>query len=436
MVKKHLVAPLVLSLLLVVATAARAYDFSAPAPTGQTLYYSVVDGGVVVVYPNASNQPAQGWVNYVTPTGVLEVPATVVHDDTTYAVLAVGNHAFYFCEGLTRVVLHEGIASVRANAFNMCSALAEISLPATIDSLGPAALANCTALATIVMHSALPPVCATSTFTGTDLSGVVLQVPCQTVGAYTSATPWSGCGTVSDVGCQFTLAVGVNRPERGSATGGGTYASGTSVVVAAVPADGYFFACWSDGDTLNPRIVQPLHDMTLTAHLFAYRHDTVPTGDTVVVHDTVLQHDTAMATFFRLVVDATAGGIGIGNALLPAGTEAEIGALPLEGFCFDHWNDGVRDNPRRVVVTADAVYTATFATASLSAAEAVDWQLDVDGRTVTILGPQGTPQRLFSADGRLLFERIGSGAATCLRLPAAGVYIVQVGPAGRKIIVE
>ena len=93
MVKKHLVAPLVLSLLLVVATAARAYDFSAPAPTGQTLYYSVVDGGVVVVYPNASNQPAQGWVNYVTPTGVLEVPATVVHDDTTYAVLAVGTPA-------------------------------------------------------------------------------------------------------------------------------------------------------------------------------------------------------------------------------------------------------------------------------------------------------------------------------------------------------
>ena len=436
MVKKHLLTPLLLSLLLAVAPAARAYDFSAAAPTGQTLYYRLVEGGVVVVYPNAASLPTLGWSNYVKPTGELEVPATVDYGDTTYAVLAVGNHAFYDCYALTRVVLHEGIAAVRANAFNQCTSLAEVSLPATVDSLGPAALANCTALDTIVMHGAVPPVCASSTFTGTDLLGVVLQVPCQTVEAYTSATPWSGCGTVSDAGCQFTLAVGVNYPERGSATGSGTYASGTSVVVAAMPADGYFFACWSDGDTLNPRILHPQHDMALTAHFFAYRHDTVPTGDTVVVRDTVLLHDTAMATFFHLVVDATAGGIGIGNALLPAGTEAEIGALPLEGFRFDHWNDGVCDNPRRVVITADVVYTATFATASIAAAEAVDWHLDVDGRTVTIFSPQGTLQRLFSADGRQLFERTSSGAATCLRLPSAGVYIVQVGPAGRKIIVE
>ena len=54
---------------------AAAYDFAATAPTGQTLYYAFVDGGVAVVHPNNSPSPSAGWNNFTRPEGALTIPA-------------------------------------------------------------------------------------------------------------------------------------------------------------------------------------------------------------------------------------------------------------------------------------------------------------------------------------------------------------------------
>ena len=52
-----------------------AYDFSAVAPSGQTLYYNIVNGNAVVTYPGASDDsPYEG---YTKPEGALTIPATV-----------------------------------------------------------------------------------------------------------------------------------------------------------------------------------------------------------------------------------------------------------------------------------------------------------------------------------------------------------------------
>ena len=73
-----------------------AYDFSAVAPSGQTLYYKIVSGGVRVTYPNLDPVP---WSYYTKPTGALTIPSTVTHSGTTYNVTSIGFKAFWGCTG-------------------------------------------------------------------------------------------------------------------------------------------------------------------------------------------------------------------------------------------------------------------------------------------------------------------------------------------------
>ena len=229
-------------LLLLYALRAAAYDFSATAPTGQTLYLSYCTGGVKVVYPGNTAVPAQGWNGYVRPTGALAIPGTVSHDGVSYTVVAVEHHAFYGCNGLTALTLGEGVAAVRANAFGLCTALNAITLPSTVDSLGSSAFYNCTSLQVVTVRRAAPPVTATTAFYDVPLSAVALVVPCGCVAAYTAASPWSSFATVDDAGCVVTVATGVNNLQRGSVSGGGDYADG-AVALQESPAA---FERWCD----------------------------------------------------------------------------------------------------------------------------------------------------------------------------------------------
>ena len=56
-------------------------------------------------------------------------------------------------------------------------------------------------------------------------------------------------------GCKknYTVTVKSNNNAWGSVTGSGSYKDGETVTISAIPADGYYFNCWNDGNTENPR---------------------------------------------------------------------------------------------------------------------------------------------------------------------------------------
>lgn len=56
-------------------------------------------------------------------------------------------------------------------------------------------------------------------------------------------------------GCKksYTIIVKSNVDAWGSVTGAGTYKDGEVVKISAIPADGYFFVGWNDGNADNPR---------------------------------------------------------------------------------------------------------------------------------------------------------------------------------------
>lgn len=65
----------------------------------------------------------------------------------------------------------------------------------------------------------------------------------------------------------YTLNV-ICNPNEGTVIGGGDYAPGTSVMVAAIPAQGFQFTSWNDGVTDNPRNVVVNSNITLVAFFF------------------------------------------------------------------------------------------------------------------------------------------------------------------------
>lgn len=65
---------------------------------------------------------------------------------------------------------------------------------------------------------------------------------------------------------EYTVKVNSNNEAWGTVTGGGTYASGATATLAAVPATNCIFVKWNDEVTDNPRTVTVASDVTYTAY--------------------------------------------------------------------------------------------------------------------------------------------------------------------------
>lgn len=123
----------------------------------------------------------------------------------------------------------------------------------------------------------------------------------------------------------------------GTAIGGGSYNYLSQVALTAVPAPHYHFTMWNDSIEDNPRTITVTRDTTLTAHFAIDRH-------TIGVN-------TANAT----------QGTTSGSDTVDYNTAVWISATPNYGYHFTQWQDGSSSNPRRVVVSQDTVFTASFA---------------------------------------------------------------------------
>lgn len=134
----------------------------------------------------------------------------------------------------------------------------------------------------------------------------------------------------------------------GSATGGGSYNYLSQVALTAVAVPHYHFTMWNDSIEDNPRTITVTRDTTLTAHFAIDRH-------TLGVNS----------------ADATMGSAS-GSDTVNYNTAVWISATANYGYHFTHWNDGNSSNPRRVVVSQDVVYTASFAPNQYSATCAVN----------------------------------------------------------------
>ncbi|MBP3763324.1 MAG: leucine-rich repeat domain-containing protein [Bacteroidales bacterium] len=112
-------------LLLAVALAAGAVDFTFTVPSGQTLKFTTLSGSTVKVVKHATK-----------PVGDLVIPATVTNEGTTYSVVEIDVDAFRECGELTSVVIPEGVKTIGRMAFYGDTAMMAISLPLSLNDIG------------------------------------------------------------------------------------------------------------------------------------------------------------------------------------------------------------------------------------------------------------------------------------------------------------
>ncbi len=114
---------------------AYAYDFS-NSSGGNPLYYNIIDASnryVEVTCPGTYSSP---WSGYTKPTGAVNVPQTINHNNIVYTVTTIGSHAFDGCTGLTSVTLPNSLTTIGYEAFDGCSGLTSITLPNSVTTIG------------------------------------------------------------------------------------------------------------------------------------------------------------------------------------------------------------------------------------------------------------------------------------------------------------
>ena len=130
-----------------------AYDFSAVAPSGQTLYYNINGGTVCVTHPGPDYSYNSLYSGYARPTGNLTIPGIVNNNGTTYAVTSIDNQAFQDCIGLTSVTIPNSVTSIGGNAFYGCRSLTSVTIPNSVTSIGGSAFNLCGLISVTIPNS-------------------------------------------------------------------------------------------------------------------------------------------------------------------------------------------------------------------------------------------------------------------------------------------
>ena len=136
----------------------------------------------------------------------------------------------------------------------------------------------------------------------------------------------------------YTIQVRPENPLYGSVYGGGTYPVNTVITIGAVPAQGYYFSGWQDGNVDNPRTITVTENALYTASF---------SPNPVVTYNVTVNYD------------ANHGYV-VGGGTFVAGSIISIAAIPYEGYQFDRWSDNSTDNPKEILVDHDITLTAFF----------------------------------------------------------------------------
>lgn len=126
-------------------------EFSAVAPTGQTLYYfTTTDSTVTVTCPFWKS-----WGDEPKPTGKLVIPSTVSRGLTTYTVTEIGDYAFMHCTGLTSVIITDYVTDIGDDAFDGCYGLTSVTIGTSVTSIHSYAFAGCSGLTSVTIPNSV-----------------------------------------------------------------------------------------------------------------------------------------------------------------------------------------------------------------------------------------------------------------------------------------
>ncbi len=216
---------MVLSILGISNAFADDYDFSAVAPSGQTLYYKITDFSsreVTLTYPcyyshqfNVNYIDHYYWFGYSKPVGDIVIPAKVEFNGDSYSVTSIREHAFgdhrnntspsqynnYYefydggCEGITSIVIPSTVSNIGADAFAKCNGLTSITIPGSVTSIGTYAFNGCNSLISITIPGSVTSISSYAFSDCTGLTSITIPSSVTSIGTYA----FSGCNSLTSI---------------------------------------------------------------------------------------------------------------------------------------------------------------------------------------------------------------------------------------------
>ncbi len=128
-------------LLLLTSVVCRAYDFEVDG-----IYYNITSAGEhTVAVTNSTNE-------YV---GSIVIPKSVTCNGATYNVTAIDERAFWYCSGLTSIVIPNSVTKIDTQAFYYCTSLTSITIPNSVTTIGYWAFSGCSGLTSITIGNSV-----------------------------------------------------------------------------------------------------------------------------------------------------------------------------------------------------------------------------------------------------------------------------------------
>lgn len=141
---------LLIAVCMAIGPTAIAYDFSVEVPSGQTLFFNRLSSNTVEV---TAENPTTSQRYSTNPTENLVIPEIVIYNDITHSVIAIGEHAFYGCSGLTSVTIPSSITTIGRAAFGQCTGLTSVVVPNSVTTIGIAAFSGCKGISVFIPSS-------------------------------------------------------------------------------------------------------------------------------------------------------------------------------------------------------------------------------------------------------------------------------------------
>ena len=358
------------------------YDFSAVAPSGQTLYYNIVDGNAQVTYQRTWSP------RYANLTGDLVIPASVTYDNITYSVTSIDSSAFEGCTGLTTVTIPDSVTSIGMSAFRACIYLTSVTIGNSVTSIGYYAFQGCTGLTTVTIPNSVTSIGNYAFYGCTGLTSVTIGNSVTSIGNYAFLV----CRGLTEIHSEASVApllgtdcftgVPMNIPIYIPCESQMSYNSRWSYFSNFVEAAGFSFNATSADDAM---------------------------GSVTVLTQPTCQSPTAV-----------------------------INATPAAGYLFLQWNNGVTDNPYSLVVTSDTALSAIFVSANegIDGVDAMNAKVYTSQRQIVVEGADGNMVTLYDVNGRALATKQDDNAPLLFDVPVSGTYMIRIGnyPA-RKVVV-
>ena len=146
-------------LMMGIAFSSRAYDFSAVAPSGQTLYFDINAGHAEVVNKGSQNHIYGGYFGGNWISGDLIIPDTVYYNNFPLAVKVIQSAAFRNQSALHSVVIPNTVTSIGIDAFHSCSGLSSLTIPLSVTTIENSAFYGFSSSCTVVYTGSVAQWC-------------------------------------------------------------------------------------------------------------------------------------------------------------------------------------------------------------------------------------------------------------------------------------